>query len=100
MSYGVEVYGPGGDVVWSNEIRATNIQVFQTFNLSAQSSVYVPCPDANDSSKVVITFISSNFNPIASFTGTIITNKTSSGFTLTKSGSYSPSGTVVAVRVA
>jgi hypothetical protein len=99
MSYGVEVYGPNGNVVWSDGIRATNIQVFQTFNLSAQSSLYVPCPDANDGSKVIITFISSNFSPIASFTGAIITNKTSSGFTLTKSGSYSPSGTVVAVRI-
>ena len=59
MSQGLEVYGPdNSSVVWSSNIRASNIQVLSAFSLNASTpSQTFACADANDTSAVVINFL-------------------------------------------
>lgn len=101
MSYGFRIYGPiiNGDsdsskLVFSDEIRTSNIQLYDTFNLNAgeTSSVY-QCPDANNSSKILLAFVGST-------TYVDIINKTSTGFQLQNTSTLaSRSGIVMAMRI-
>lgn len=93
MAYGLEATGPDGTtVVWSSALRATNIQVYSQFTLTAGQSVVVPCADANNASSVIITLKKAMRN-------IIITNKTSTSFTLENGSDYTQSGVVLAIRV-
>lgn len=92
MAYGLEVTGPDGTtVVWSSELRATNIQTISTYNLAAGASVVVSCADANQSG-VLITLKTS-------YPNVIITNRTSTSFTVENNSGVTRSGTVIAMRV-
>lgn len=93
MAYGLEATGPDGTtVVWSSSLRATNVQVYSTFNLAAGQSVVIPCADANNASSVIITLKKAIFN-------VIIKNKTSTSFTIENGSGLTQSGVVIAIRV-
>jgi hypothetical protein len=101
MSYGLEIYGPVIDsagsskLVFSDNIRTSNIQLYSSFSLSKNeiSSVYA-CPDANDDTKILIIFVG---NPRY----VDVINKTSTGFQLqNNSGSNGTQGGIVmALRI-
>jgi hypothetical protein len=93
MAYGLEATGPDGTtVVWSSALRATNIQVYSPFTLTAGQSVVIPCADADNASSVIITLKKAMRN-------VIITTKTSTSFTLENANNYTVSGAVLAIRV-
>jgi len=97
MSHGIEVYDAvTGSIVWSSNIRQTNIQVYSYFDLATNSNPTFTCADANDSSQVLITFKSTTFNLIPSYQGVQVTNKTSTSFQLSGTGQK---GWVIAVRI-
>ena len=98
MSHGVEVYDAvTGSIVWSSNIRQTNIQVYSYFDLSSNPNPNFTCPDANDNTKVLITFKSTSFgSAVPSYQGSRAVNKTSTSFQLTGT---SQKGWVIAVRV-
>jgi hypothetical protein len=97
MSQGVEVYDPTtGSVVWSSNQRQTNVQVYAYFDLASNSNPTFTCADADDSSQVLITFKSTNFNLVPSYEGVKVTNRTSTSFNL--SGN-TQTGWVIAVRI-
>lgn len=100
MSHGIEVYGPdNSSVVWSSNIRASNIQVLSYFDLDVDSSPSFTCLDADDLSKVVISFF--NTNQITPLRGVKVTSRTSTGFTIGGVNSFSNrEGYVIAVRIA
>jgi hypothetical protein len=99
MSYGLEVYSENDVIVWSSGIRTTNIGAFQSFSLSPNQELFVSCANANDNSKIKITFISGAFTVFPTYLGIQIISRTSSGFTLKASTSLGSSGTVIAMRV-
>lgn len=97
MSQGVEVYDQTtGAVVWSSNMRQTNIQVYSYFDLASNSNPTFTCADANDSSQVLITFKSTTFDLVPSYQGVRVTNKTSTSFQLTGTAQK---GWVIAVRI-
>ena len=97
MSHGVEVYDPvTNSVIWSTNIRQTNIQVYSYFDLTSNSNPTFSCADADDNTQVLITFKSTTFNLIPSYQGVQVTNRTSTSFQL--SGT-SQKGWVIAVRI-
>lgn len=62
MSYGIKLYDPSGQsVVFSEDIRTSNIQVSEGFTLIGpiDATGSFPCKDAQDSTKVLITFLES-----------------------------------------
>ena len=93
MAYGLEAIGPDGTtVVWSSALRATNIQTIATYSLTAGQSVVVSCADADNASSVLITLKTS-------YPNVIITNRTSTSFTVENNSGVTRSGTVIAMRV-
>lgn len=55
-AHGIEVYGPDGTtVVWGNNVRQSNIVVYELLDLSNGSTESYTCADANDSTKVIVT---------------------------------------------
>lgn len=101
MSYGIEVRGPNNSTpVLSSRLRASNVVVFSAFSLDPNESVTISCADANDSTRVAITLMGPN-TPFGSYLrGVIVSNKTSTNFTLTNMDSNARSGTVLAFRIA
>lgn len=100
--YGMEIISPDSDgngnaitssVVFSDSIRTSNIQVYETITLAKDASQFIPCPDADDTSKVLITFESAR--------GFVVSSRTSTGFTVTNEYQYmyQITGTVIAMRV-
>tara|TARA_R110002074_G_scaffold266145_1_gene438326 strand:+ start:596 stop:910 length:315 start_codon:yes stop_codon:yes gene_type:complete len=100
--YGMEIISPDSDgngnsiassIVFSDSIRTSNIQVYETLNLARNASEFIPCPDANDTSKILITFETAR--------GFYVSSKTSTGFTVTNGyqGLPTTTGTVIALRV-
>lgn len=60
MSYGIQLYGPGGQtVVFSENIRTSNIQLRESRYLGPgpYASESFDCPDAEDPNKIIITFV-------------------------------------------
>ena len=54
-AYGVVVYGPNASTeVFSSNLRASNLAVFSSFNLSSGQSATFFCAAANDTSKVLV----------------------------------------------
>ena len=101
MSYGIKVFGPDNQtVVFSDGIRTSNIQVYESFSLTAgEVSDIISCPDANDSTKVAVTITPiSNFR-LTGLRDVIVTNKTSTGFQVSNGGDNSISGIVIAFRL-
>lgn len=97
MSQGVEVYDQTtGAVVWSSDIRQTNIQVYSYFDLASNPNPTFSCADADDNTQVLITFKSTTFDLIPSYQNVQVTNRTSTSFKL--SGT-SQKGWVIAVRI-
>lgn len=101
MSYGIEVRGPNNSTpVLSSRLRASNVVVFSAFSLDPNVSVTISCADANDSTRVAITLMGPN-TPFGNYLrGVIISNRTSTNFTLTNMDSNARSGTVLAFRIA
>ena len=101
MSYGIEVRGPNNSTpVLSSRLRASNVVVFSAFSLDSNESVTISCADANDSTRVAITLMGPN-SPFGNYLrGVIISNRTSTNFTLTNMDSNARSGTVLAFRIA
>lgn len=100
MSQGLEVYGPdNSSVVWSSNIRASNIQVLSAFSLNASTpSQTFACADANDTSAVIINFFSDNAG--APVYGVRVTSRTATSFTIEKWPGYTVSNAyVIAVRI-
>ena len=100
--YGMEIISPDSDgngnsitstVVFSDSIRTSNIQVYETLTLSKNASQFISCPNADDTSKVLITFESAR--------GFVISSRTSTGFTVTNEYQFmnQTTGTVIALRV-
>ena len=97
MSQGVEVYDQTtGAVIWSSNQRQTNVQIYAYFDLASNPNPTFTCADANDSSKVLLTFKSNTFGLIPSYNGVNITNRTSTGFQL---AGTNQTGWVIAVRI-
>jgi dipeptidyl aminopeptidase/acylaminoacyl peptidase len=80
-------------IVFSDSIRTSNIQVYETLNIARNASEFITCLNANDTSKILITFETAR--------GFYVSNKTSTGFTVTNGNQMLPSttGTVIALRV-
>lgn len=80
-------------VVFSDSIRTSNIQLHETISLAKNTSTFISCLDANDPSKIIITFEQAR--------GFVISNKTPLGFTVTNEYQYmnTLTGTVIAVRI-
>lgn len=68
MSYGIQLYGPRvvlddgtviePQVVFSENIRTSNIQLRETFSLAWPSdSVLLECPDASDTNKIIVSLM-------------------------------------------
>jgi len=100
--YGMEIISPDSDgngnsiassIVFSDSIRTSNIQVYTTLNIARNASEFITCLNANDTSKILITFETAR--------GFYVSNKTSTGFTVTNGNQMLPSttGTVIALRV-
>jgi hypothetical protein len=86
--YGFIVFGPDGTTeVLSTNVRATNLEVYETFNASGGNVVY-SVDDANDSSKIII-----GYEPSGS--ADFIYTTSSTAITIT-----SGSGTIIVVRIA
>ena len=99
MSYGIQAYGPVIDsdgsarLVFSDSIRASNVQLYQPWSLNGgETTSVINCPDANDDTKVLIVFIG---NP----RDVDIINKTSTGFQLKNNRLNVQSGTIMALRI-
>tara|TARA_B100000497_G_C7669787_1_gene404155 strand:+ start:658 stop:978 length:321 start_codon:yes stop_codon:yes gene_type:complete len=103
-NYGIEIISPDSDgngnsitsaVVFSDSIRTCNMQVYAEITVNRNGTYFIPCPDANDTSKILITFQSAR--------GLVVhdSDKTATGFTVTNEYqlSSSVSGTVIALRV-
>lgn len=101
MSYGIKVFGPDNQtVVFSDGIRTSNVQVYETFSLTAgQVSSIISCPDANDSTKVAVTITPTSNVGLIGLRDIIVTNKTSTGFQLSNGGDSTVSGIVIAFRL-
>ena len=58
MSYGIKIFGPDNEnIVFSNSIRTSNIQLLESRTLETYNSVEtLDCKDAQDDSKILITF--------------------------------------------
>lgn len=61
MSYGIRLYDPDGDtVVFSEDIRTSNVQLSETFLMQGPyDSKEFEIPDAHDTSKMLWTFLES-----------------------------------------
>ena len=100
MSYGIQAYGPVIDsdgssrLVFSDSIRTSNIQLYQTWSLTGnETSSEIKCPNANDDTKVLIVFLGNPRN-------VDIINKTSTGFQLKNNLPFNnQSGVVMALRI-
>jgi len=100
LDYGIQLIGTDGSTeVLGVNTRTSNLQVYQTIFIAANStSSVIACPDANNSSKILITvahvggFGNSNF-----FLS--VTNKSSTGFTVTNSTSSGLNVKIVAIRI-
>lgn len=80
-------------VVFSDSIRTSNIQVHETLTLAKNASQFISCPNADDTSKVLITFETAR--------GFVVSSRTSTGFTVTNEYQLMNqiTGTVIAMRV-
>jgi len=97
-NYGMEIMSPDGEtVVFSDSIRTSNIQLMVDVSLNKKGttgdSQFISCRDANDTSKVLITFLDAR--------GLVVGDKTSTGFWVSNEDDYfaTRSGTVIALRV-
>ena len=101
MSYGIKVFGPDNEtVVFSDGIRTSNVQVYESFSLTAgQVSSIISCPNANDSTKVAVTITPTSNVGLIGLRDIIVTNKTSTGFQLSNGGDGTVSGIVIAFRL-
>lgn len=104
-NYGIEVYGPDGEtVIWGNNVRQTNMVVFDTITLSASSTQTYTCADANDSTKVLVnvaipSYVAGPF--YQTLYGNLVVTKSSTGFSVQNTNSsYSLFLQIVAVRIA
>lgn len=68
MSYGIQLYGPKieqedgtfvqPEVVFSENIRTSNIQLRETFSLAWPSdSILLECPDASDTNNIIVSLV-------------------------------------------
>jgi hypothetical protein len=100
LGYGIQLIGTDGSTeVLGVNTRTSNLQVYQTLFVAASStSSVIACPDANNSSKVLITVghggAFGNNNVYLA-----VTNKTSTGFTITNGNSNGLTVNVVAIRI-
>lgn len=99
MSYGIQAYGPVIDsdgssrLVFSDSIRTSNIQLYQTWSLDGgETTSFITCPNANDDTKVLIVFLGNPRN-------VDIINKTSTGFQLKNNLTTAQSGVIMALRI-
>ena len=100
LGYGIQLIGTDGSTeVLGVNTRTSNLQVYQTlFVAGSSTSSVIACPDANNSSKVLITvghggaFGNNNFF-------LAVTNKTSTGFTVTNGNSSGLTVNIVAIRI-
>jgi len=101
-NYGLQIISPDSDgngnsitssIVFSDNIRTSNIQVYLTIDLAKNASQFISCPDADQTSKVLITFEDAR--------GFVVSDRTSTGFTITNNYQYMNTrrGTVIALRV-
>jgi len=68
MSYGIQLYGPRvvlddgtviePQVVFSENIRTSNIQLRETFSLAwPNDTIFLECPDASDTDKIIVSLV-------------------------------------------
>ena len=101
MSYGIEVRGPNNSTpVLSSRLRASNVVVYSEFSLDANESLTISCADADDSTKVAITLMGPNTAFGSYLRGVVVSNRTTSSFTITNVDGYTRSGSVLAFRIA
>lgn len=100
LDYGMQLIGTDGSTeVLGVNTRTSNLQVYQTIFIAGSStSSVIACPDANNSSKILITVAhNSAFGDKNFFLS--VTNKSSTGFTVTNSNSSGLSVNIVAIRI-
>ena len=100
LDYGIQLIGTDGSTeVLGVNTRTSNLQVYQTlFVAGSSTSSVITCPDANNSSKVLITVAhGGSFGDKNFFLS--VTNKSSTGFTVTNSNSSGLSVNIVAIRI-
>tara|TARA_B100000497_G_scaffold58762_2_gene66934 strand:- start:1123 stop:3081 length:1959 start_codon:yes stop_codon:yes gene_type:complete len=100
LDYGIQLIGTDGSTeVLGVNTRTSNLQVYQSVFIAANStSSVIACPDANNSSKILITVAhSGGFGNNNFFLS--VSNKTSTGFTVTNTASSGLTVKIVAIRI-
>jgi hypothetical protein len=98
--FGIEVRGPNNSTpVLSSRLRSSNVVLFSTFSLEGNDSLTFVCPDANDSTKVALTLMGPDSPFPVYLRGVVVSEKTTSGFTLTNYDQATRSGRVLAFRI-
>ena len=92
MSYGIACFSSSGTKIFGSEFRTSNAQYVISLVLTANAtSQFFPMADANDSTKVVITYISDDRFIPNRFT----ISTSSTGFSFTNTRNYS--GTLIGI---
>ena len=94
-THGIEVFSRDGDLIFGTDIRTQNVQVEKNITIAGNStSALESMPNANDSTKAVITILGYYRSG-----GPFTINTSSTGFTITNNNSGQETASVLAFRI-